>query len=78
MLTSYEIAKKYGHPYLLKIEFSSFALQAENDRKSLIHYHDKAMTKDINKLADTIIYQINLSKKETQKKRKWFGMLGTG
>lgn len=78
LLTTYDIAKTYGHPFLLKIEFSRFALQAENDRKSLNHYKDKSLNKDINKLVNSIMNQINLSQKETQKKRKWFGMLETG
>lgn len=76
LLTTYDIARSYGYPYLSKIEFSRYALQAENDRKSLIHYNDKLVDRDINKLADLIINQINLSKKDTGKKRKLFRMQG--
>ncbi|WP_273321402.1 hypothetical protein [Vallitalea guaymasensis] len=78
LLTTYDVAKAYGHPYLSKIEFSKYALQAENDKKALIHYNDKEVNKDFNKLADIIIEQLNLSKKETPRKRKWFGMQGVG
>lgn len=78
LLTTYDVAKAYGHPFLSKIEFSKYALQAENDRKALIHYNDKEFNRDFNKLADIIIEQLNLSKKETPKKRKWFGMQGVG
>lgn len=72
LLTNYDVAKKYGHPYLGKLSFSRYGLEAENDKKSLIHYNDKEFNKDIDMLSNSIIDQINLVKKETPKKRKWF------
>lgn len=72
LLTNYDVAKTYGQPYLTKINFSRYALEAENDRKALIHYNDKEINKDMNKLTDVIIDQMDLVKKETPKKRKWF------
>ncbi|MCT4596620.1 MAG: hypothetical protein N4A50_01915 [Vallitalea sp.] len=69
LLTTFDIAKLYSHPYLSKIDFSRYALQAENDKKSLLHYKDKLFNRDINKLVDIIINQIKLSKKETTKKK---------
>ncbi|GKX28713.1 hypothetical protein SH1V18_11930 [Vallitalea longa] len=72
LLTNYDVAKTYGQPYLAKINFSRYALEAEKDRKTLIHYNDKDLNKDINKLTDVIIDQMALIKKETPKKRKWF------
>jgi Flp pilus assembly CpaE family ATPase len=76
--TAYDVSKLYEQPYLSKIEFCKYALQAENDRKSLIHYNDKDIIKDINKLADTIINQNNLGKKDIPKKRKWLNIRSKG
>ncbi|GMQ57122.1 hypothetical protein AN1V17_15170 [Vallitalea sediminicola] len=78
LLTTYDLAKEYGHPFLAKIEFSKYALQAENDRKVLIHYNDKEVNRDFDRLAESIIEQLNLSKKKTPKKKKWFNKQGVG
>ena len=72
LLTNYDIAKTYCQPFLTKISFSRYALESEKDRKALMHYNDKEFNKDINKLTDAIIHQIDLVKTEIPKKKKWF------
>ncbi|QUI21259.1 hypothetical protein HZI73_02715 [Vallitalea pronyensis] len=78
LMTTYDIAKTYGHPLLGKIEFSKYALQAENDKKALIHYKDRIFNKDMDTIVDTIMGQLNIKGNNTSKKRKWFGLQGVG
>lgn len=66
--TTYELAKRYGHPYVSKVGFSKFALQAERDRKLLSGYSDKTLEKDVHHLTQTIMTQMNLDQIEETKK----------
>lgn len=78
LITTYDIAKTYGHPLLGKVEYSKYALQSENDKKTLIHYKDKTLNKDMNTIVDIIMNQLHIKNNKAPKKRKWFGLQGVG
>lgn len=78
LITTYDIARTYDHPLLGKIEYSKYGIQAETDRKTLIHYHDKTYNKDMDKLTYAIMDQLGITYQDIPKRRKWFGNQGVG